>query len=225
MLSIARSRYTLATQFLFLATNALGLALGVSYNANTPDLYPNNAHHKIGWIATWIVSAQVLISVAGRVAGVMSRDAAKRNGNQEEQAFIPVSTENMAEHDAILGKFRHSDDSGHGTERNTESLRDNSLSASGQDSPSHGHEQMADYIEDEDLELKEFELSTPKNKAHSLIAKAAGKISSRAWKVLLFGYNVVDRTILVLGYVALATGIVTMARFFVGSYNDVFREI
>lgn len=220
MLSIARSRHTLSAQFLFLATNALGVMLAVSYNANTPDLYPNNAHHKVGWIATWVVSAQALVSLAGRMAGILRRDVSQRHNKEEQQAFIPISTENMAEHqrrndEVYSPKYRHSNDSGQGTEPHTESLRSNSDSASGQESPSNVHEPRTDYDEDEDLEFKAIELSPPKTKTRSLVAKVASKISRRAWRFLLFWYNFVDRTSLILGYVALATGIVTWARFFV----------
>jgi hypothetical protein len=218
MFSLARSRYTLVAQFVFLAANALALVLGISYNAQTPDLYPNNAHHKIGWIATWIVSAQVLISLVGRVAGTARRDESQTHASEERQAFIPVSTENMAEHqrnnDAIhLHKYRESYDSGQGTEPNTESLRDSS--SSGHQSPHSLEDRRMDYIDDEDLELKPVELSTARSQRQSLVAKIAGKISTRTWRALLLAYNAVDRTILILGYIALATGIVTWARFFV----------
>jgi hypothetical protein len=224
MFSLARSRFTLPAQFVFLATNTLALILGISYNANTPDLYPNNAHHKIGWIATWVVCAQVLISLIGRFAGVMKWTPPPAPHGEEHQAFIPVSTEAMAEHERIsdsvyLHKYRHSHDSGQGTEPHTDSLRSNSLSTSGAHSPRHLEDRRLDYNDDDDdddLELKEVELGSPKNDMRpSWLNKFSGKISGRTWQCLLFAYNFVDRTILLLGYVALATGIVTWAHFFV----------
>ncbi|KAI1099847.1 hypothetical protein F4804DRAFT_320724 [Jackrogersella minutella] len=228
MFSIARSRYTLAIQFLFLCTNAFGLLLGITYNANTPDLYPNNAHHKLGWVVTWVVSAQVIISLIGRVAGAMSKNgSAQEFGKEEQQAFIPVSTEAMAEHqrinDALFSdRFRHSNDSGQGTEPNTESLRSNSVSTVvGQESPIEMSDRRAQY-EDDDLEDIHFEPAEmlPSKSANSFLSKFAGKfagkIPSRAWKVLMFGYNFVDRTILILGYITLCTGLITFARFFEG---------
>ncbi|KAK8076124.1 hypothetical protein PG994_003396 [Apiospora phragmitis] len=226
MFSIAKSRYTLLIQFVFLVTNALAVVLGISYNAGTPDLYPNNAHHKIGWVATWMVCAQVLISLVGRVAGVMSRQASppKDNNKEERQAFIPVSTQNMEEHLRGNGtlyhhhKYSYSNDSGQGTEPGTESLRSDSLS-SGQESPAEANHRGMEY-EEEDLEFKDVEMKSPSPKTNSLVGKIAGKISSRAWKFLLLGYNIIDRTILILGYIALTTGIVTWARFFEG--HEVF---
>lgn len=221
MFSLARSRYTLLAQFVFIVTNALALVLGISYNAQTPDLYPNNAHHKIGWVATWVVSVQILISLVGRVAGAMKAGGSPNYTSEERQAFIPVSTENMAEHqrmneDVHLHKYRHSYDSGQGTEPNTESLRSNSVSNStGHHSPASMEDRRMDYDQDDELELKDVELGPGQTRRQSIIARAARKISTRTWKALLFGYNVVDRTILILGYVALATGIITWARFFV----------
>ncbi|KAF3059999.1 putative membrane protein C3B8.06 [Daldinia childiae] len=219
--SIARSRYTLPVQFLFLVTNALGVVLGITYNANTPDLYPNNAHHKLGWLVTWVVSAQVFISLVGRVAGVIGGKGAEGVGKEEEQAFIPVSTEAMAEHqrinDALYSHpYRHSNDSGQGTEPNTESLRSNSLSTVvGRESPIEMSDRRIHYDDLEDVHFKPAEMLGSK-KSNSFITRFTGKISTRAWKVLMFAYNFVDRTILILGYIALCTGIITFGRFFEG---------
>ncbi|KAI1646900.1 uncharacterized protein F4817DRAFT_118827 [Daldinia loculata] len=221
MFSIARSRYTLPVQFLFLITNALGIVLGITYNANTPDLYPNNAHHKLGWLVTWVVSAQVFISLVGRVAGVVGRKGTEGVGREEEQAFIPVSTEAMAEHqrinDALYSHpYRHSNDSGQGTEPSTESLRSNSLSTVvGQESPIELSDRRIHYDDLEDVQFKPAEVLGSK-KTNSIIARFAGKISTRAWKVLMFAYNFVDRTILILGYITLCTGVITFGRFFEG---------
>ncbi|KXX78262.1 Protein YTP1 [Madurella mycetomatis] len=223
MLSLARSRYTLLVQFGFLALNAGGMLLGVIYNASTPDLYPNNAHHKLGWIVTSVVSAQVVIGLLARVAGMMKR--AKSDGRAEErQGFIPVSTEAMAEHEArFSGPYgRFSNDSGQGTEPRTESLRSHSLS-SGADSPAISHKYHVDDPDaDDDLEahVPMFSKST---KAHSVVANVASKISDRFWKVLLFAYNSVDRTILILGFIALCTGIIAYGRFFEG--NGIFSGL
>ncbi|KAK5625503.1 hypothetical protein RRF57_001219 [Xylaria bambusicola] len=222
MLSIARSRYTLAAQFLFLLTNALGVLVGIIYNANTPDLYPNNAHHKLGWLVTWVVGAQVLVGLIGRVAGMMGKISRLGRGKEEEQSFIPVSTEAMAEHHRLNqsifpSSHRQSDDSGQGTERNTESLRSASMSTMvGHESPMELSDQHRHYEEEEDnLVYRSAELH-PSNASQSFIAKIASRISGKAWRVIMLGYNFVDRTILILGYITLCTGLIAYARFFVG---------
>ncbi|KAK7744332.1 hypothetical protein SLS62_010235 [Diatrype stigma] len=236
MFSIARSRYTLPTQFVFLATNAIGVVVGVVYNAKTPDLYPNNAHHKLGWLVTWVVCAQVLVGLVGRVAGVMGARNTGRGGKgtrglskEERQGFIPVSTEAMAEHHSRMNEaaaqqqspYRHSHDD---TEQEglDESRRSDSLSTMvGQESPIEQTEHRVHFAgldDDDDDDDNDFsyddEKTTSKLLSSSVLAKAAGKISSRAWTVLLFGYNFVDRTILILGYITLCLGIVAFARFF-----------
>jgi hypothetical protein len=216
MLSLARSRYTLFVQFGFLAMNAGGVLLGVIYNASTPDLYPNNAHHKLGWIVTVVVCAQVVVGLLARVAGALKRE--KTGSAEERQGFIPVSTEAMAEHESRfdLGPYaRFSNDSGQGTELGTESLRSHSLS-SGAESPRKEYHHHQDDDADGDLEAH-VPMLTKSSKAHSMVAKVAGKISGRFWKVLLFAYNFVDRTILILGFIALCTGIIAYGRFFVST--------
>lgn len=225
MLSIARSRYTLAAQFLFLLTNAIGVLVGIVYNANTPDLYPNNAHHKLGWLVTWVVGAQVLVGLVGRVAGMMNKSSPSARANEEEQSFIPVSTEAMAEHhrmnqDMFSSPYRESNDSGQGTERNTESLRSASLSTTmGHESPIELNDRRRHYEEDdEDLAFRPTEMRSS-SAPQSFVTKIASKISDKAWQIIMFGYGFVDRTILILGYITLCTGLITYARFFVSHFD------
>lgn len=221
MLSLARSRYTLLAQFAFITANAFGVLLGLIYNANTPDLYPNNAHHKLGWLVTWVLLAQVVIGLLGRVAGVLKGGPSSSSLSRERQSFIPVSSEAMEEHDSRFGIpkfFRHSNDSGHGTEPGSDTLRNHS-SASGASSPSLP-DANKEYVDDEDIDLEEADPVVPASagrvgRSREIVAKVAAKVSSRAWKFLIFGYNFVDRTILILGFITLTTGIATFGRFFV----------
>ncbi|EPE03400.1 integral membrane protein [Ophiostoma piceae UAMH 11346] len=235
MLSIARSRYTLPVQLVFLASNGAGVLFSAVYNGKTPDLYPNNAHHKVGWIATWVVCAQVIVSLLARVAGAFkSRYSDSENmSSSERRAFIPVSSQALAEHSSHhhahhSSSFRLSNDSGQGTEPNTESLRSNSVSTLGDnesirhkesyetDEP-EGHGNGDDFY-DEDLEDARVpsSLGGRGGRFTALAAKAASMISSRAWRFLMLAYNVVDRSILLLGFVTFALGIVTYGRFFEG---------
>lgn len=235
MLSIARSRYTLALQFVFLAMNALGVVLATVYNANTPDLYPNNAHSKLGWLVTWVVSAQVLIGLLGKVAGASSSRNFGTYNKNEYQSFIPVSTAAMAEHHRMNGspfanEYRLSNDSGQGTEPCTESLRSHSRSSSSNEvSPRVSDVHRKEYVEDGD-ELEDgpsmpMPTVSHENKAGSLIAKVTGKISSRVRKGLLCVYNFVDRTILPLGFATFCLGIVTYGRFFVSAEKHYRAQI
>jgi len=211
MFSISRSRWSLPVQFLFLATNAVGVLLVTIYNASTPDLYPNNAHHKIGWTLTWVMSAQVL-------AGVISAYTRQTGSDQGEEraAFIPISTEAMEEHQRIhnlrLGEaYRFSNDSGQGTEPNTESLRSQSVSLQGSD---HALPDARQYNEEEEHEEK-AEVVRRRKLDRFLSRKVPGLLSTRALRIFQFFYNFVDRVIFLLGFLGLATGFITYGGFFV----------
>ncbi|KXJ90649.1 hypothetical protein Micbo1qcDRAFT_164261 [Microdochium bolleyi] len=236
MFSIARSRYTVPTQFLFLATNAAGLVLGLFYNANTPDLYPNNAHHKLGWLVFWVACAQVLISVVGRASGALGKKSNQLRSvgkTREEQAFIPVSTEAMAAHQRMyMHPYGHARETGHLNGDHEGSERSNSVSTMiGQESPTMASfERPRTYEQDEDdnnddeddLVLKPNELGGPRG-PHAAVARLASKISQRVWIVLSFTYDLIDRTILIVGSITVATGIITYARFFEG--HEVFSGL
>ncbi|KAK4464255.1 hypothetical protein QBC42DRAFT_171759 [Cladorrhinum samala] len=241
MLSLARSRYAPLSQIIFAAVNAGGLLLAVVYNAATAeDLYPGNVHHGFGWVISVILGVQIIVGGLGRVAGKMSKPETKAGieDKKEDSGFIPVSTKAMAEHESRYNKEtnndepygrRFSDDSGQGTEIGTESLRGGSRGSvsSPPQSPTvlvHGRyatkeQEEYDDFEDEDLgEETTAMVSGMKKggKANKVAAKVASKISDRLWKVLMFGYDAVDRTILILGFVALCTGVATYGRFFEG---------
>jgi hypothetical protein len=222
MLSLARSRHRLIAQLFFLSTNAIGLFLGTLYNANTPDLYPNNAHYKLGWVATWTACAQVVLGVLGNFTS-MWKTSNGRETRAERQQFLPVSAEMIAEHELVtapqyLQSRRHSNDSGQGTERNTESLRGSSVSSTGSERLRGMVKEQHDGEED-GIEMEMIDLRL--RKRHNWLIRLQGMLSrSRPWKIFDIAYNTVDRVILPLGSVALATGVVTYGRFFVSSRTE-----
>jgi hypothetical protein len=209
MLSISRSRYSLPVQFLFLALNVVGVFLVIIYNANTPDMYPNNAHHKLGWILTWVMSAQI-------VMGVISTYTGRRGKSEKQAAFMPVSVAAMEQHQRLHNlrlaeMYRFSNDSGQGTEPNTESLRSQSISSCGEDelqgtNPAPGEE-------NNDVEKQGLMHGSRVDKF--LSKKIPGLLSWKVLRIFHFFYDVVDRLILVLGFAALATGIITYGGLFV----------
>lgn len=208
MFSISRSRFSLPTQVVFLTVNAIGVLLATIYNASTPDLYPNNAHHKLGWILTWMMGAQL-------VMGVLHAYARKdRSANAE---FTPISAEAILEHQRIhclrqAQIYRLSNDSGQGTEPNTESLRSNSLTSA--DSIDNLPEPEAE--DEEELEEKHGLMHGTAMDRY-LTKKIPALISSRSLRMLEFFYNAIDRLVLILGFVDIASGIVTYGGFFMGS--------
>ncbi|KAL4990342.1 hypothetical protein BDW68DRAFT_154554 [Aspergillus falconensis] len=209
MLSVARSRLALLSQFIFLVVNAVGLFVGIVYNSQTPDLYENNAHHKIGWVATWVFAAQVVMALIFAYAG-----RGDKAGNAYERAqFLPVSTDDMAESPTtfpagIRHEYRWSRDSGQGTERNTASLH--SRASSSCPSPSDEYdsfEKPEEEIPDQSSESRGFMNTGVLDRF--LANRVPSLVSARALRILNFVYNVIDRVILPLGSIALVSGGVT----------------
>lgn len=213
MFSIARSKFALPVQFLFLIINGLGVVAGTVYNINTPDLYENNAHHKIGWIATWVFTAQVVMSLlflySGRNRGVTAVAS-------ERAAFLPASLHNM---DArSFHNHRWSGDSGQGTEPSSPIGSSRTLS------PNREYEYSKPEPEQDPADLEEVPLG-PSSRRPSwfkntkidryLSTRVPEIASRRIVSVAEVIYEVIDRTILLLGFVTLLTGIVT--------YTGIFR--
>ena len=210
MLSISRSRYTLPVQFLFLALNAVGVFLVTIYNTNTPDMYPNNAHHKLGWILTWVMSAQLLVGVISAYAG------GKDTKHEEQSSFMSVSAAAMEQHQRmhsprLAEMYRFSNDSGQGTEPNTESLRSQSIS-------SHGEDELPEVRpapEEDDNDVEKQGLMHGSRVDKYLSMKIPGLLSSKVLRIFQGFYDVVDRLILILGFAALTTGMITYGGLFV----------
>ncbi|ATZ47308.1 hypothetical protein BCIN_02g06000 [Botrytis cinerea B05.10] len=207
MLSISRSRLSLPAQFAFLALNGGGLLCSIIYNASTPDLYPNNFHHKLGWFLICVVTAQALLGVISAYAG--RRD----EKGQENSGYIPVSREAMAEHTRMHERpkpvTRLSDDSGQGTEPNTESIRSRSMSLSGDDENTLN--------ESENDELEKVGLMEGTQVDQYLSKRLAGLLSARLLGIIRLACGVVDRVILLLGFAILTSGFVTYGGLFKGA--------
>jgi hypothetical protein len=209
MLSITRSWYTLPLQLVFLATNALALVLGLVYNHKTPELYANNSHSKTGWIITWIASVWVFMSViqmyTGRAHSFSTNDVAAH----------PMTIANMARyervHNGLSDPSRFSNDSGQGTERNSSSLFGHSRSPSVESEdqqfigPTRRYTEDADSL-DEISEKRGFLRSASVDKF--FLRHVARFAAGRTLKAIRFFYVVFERTILVQGFVAIASGTV-----------------
>ncbi|EXJ94629.1 hypothetical protein A1O1_03025 [Capronia coronata CBS 617.96] len=227
--SVSRSRFALPVQFLFLILNGLGVLFGTVYNINTPDLYENNAHHKIGWIATWVVAAQVIMSLLFTYSG---RGKANQVSAAERAAFLPVSIENMAHHDTTpYTDHRWSGDSGQGTEQSsTLHSRDGSLSTPHRD----GFDDFEKPEPEPEPESEDDEPAIPQSHPSPrwrrfnvldkyLSARVPNLLSAKLLRIFEIAYEVIDRTILVLGFIALVTGGVTYAGIF--RANNIFNGL
>lgn len=220
MLSINRSRLAFPTQVIFLILNGLGVAFGTVYNVNTPDLYENNSHHRIGWIATWVMSAQVGMSLLFIHSG--GRRTPKPASQGEQATFLPVSMEAMAQHNMRpYAECRWSGDSGQGTER---SSMHNSRDVSPTDPT--GGDSFESYKSEAELD-EEHDKTQMRSDRRGLLRNhflgqylsrhLPGMSSCRLHRIVEVLYDVIDRTSLLLGFVALTTGGVTYAGIFVSS--------
>lgn len=199
MLSIARSRYTNLSQLIVVALNALGLLFGAIYNSNTPDLYENNAHHKIGWIATWVISAQTVVGLVRRYAHT---GAATANFASIRYDRLP----DMRSSD----EYSFSRDSGHGTEPNSpRSFYLPSPAEFEEGRMSHSAHMVTNNNEEKHGPLGN-------NVVDRYFTRKFGSLaSSRIIRIAGVLYDVIDRLILFLAFTALATGIVTYGGHFV----------
>lgn len=221
MLSISRSRLNLLAQSGFFIINLGGVILAMLYNSRTPDLYPHNAHHTIGWLLTWVTVAQIclaLITASGRLRGA-------RRSSEEHLPFMQTLQQSVGGYqwanNAENGPgYRFSDDSGHGTEQNDESLRGSSSSSLEDDRDVMSGINRKYY----EGEADELALSSKKSR-HALVKRLrsvlSGKvplyISSRVTGLLRIIEAIIIRTILIQGFVAITTGAVTYAGIFVST--------
>lgn len=210
VLSLTRSRFTLALQSVFLVLNGLSVFLAVLYNAKTPDLYPNNAHHKIGWIITLVVCAHVFVNFIGRVASVLATRRARSSPQPiESLAFLNSSSRSLGNDFPYYESARHSDESFDAASPTAHSFRTSSASTAFDESAHVSQERFKEY-NTEDCQDIHADLPT--------LPKDARKPKfPRVWKSIFTIYGIVDRIILPFGFVALTTGIVTFARFFVSA--------
>ena len=141
--------------------------------------------------------------------------------SEERESFIPVSTRALAEHHAHMKAqaranrmSRYSYDSGQGTERASSSFPSQSASPM-EEQP------RADFGLDLSTNEVTKERATGRarpglfNRMDGFLARHVPAISSRLSSVLGVLYETLNRTILLLGFVALTTGAVTYSGIFV----------
>jgi hypothetical protein len=223
MLSIARSRYVLPSQFAFLVINALALLIGVVYNHKTPELYENNAHSKTGWVITWIASAWVFMAL---IQTYMDRGM---TNSFEDEATQPLNAENMAQYQRVKDEelpspSRWSNDSGQGTERNSASLYGHSRSPSVESEDQQFPGPTRKYTHDDLDDFEDVNLEKPKSSLDRFFSRNVARfVAGRTAKVIRMLYVVFERTMVVQGFVAITTGTVVYGG--IGQSNAVFNVL
>ena len=224
VLSIARSRLALLVQFAFLILNALGVLFGIIFNAQTPDLYENNAHHKIGWVATWILTAQVVMGLLFAYSG---RGKKATSTPEERVSFLPLNASTMTQVDHAFQDEespRWSGDSGQGTEPPSPSSEDPNMTP-GQRRELYDRlsksEPEDDPSEDGDFHGKTYLRGT--SVGRFLTTRVPKLLSKRLIRIMEVIYLIINRTSLILGFIAIATGGVTYSGIMVSAWTTKWR--
>ncbi|KAE8140479.1 hypothetical protein BDV38DRAFT_279980 [Aspergillus pseudotamarii] len=213
VLSVGRSRLALPSQFLFLFINTIGLLFGIIYNRQTPDLYENNAHHKIGWIVTWLIGVQAVLALIFAYAG-HGEPKQSQSRSLNHAPFLPIATDDNESLYAsrAIHEYRWSRDSGQGTEPLSPSCESQAEDDS--------------FVKPEELYAKPSGLRgwLYSSNVHRFLLKCMpGMVSNHVLRSFNIGYNVIDRIILPFGFIAITTGGVTYGGIFHG--NEVFNGL
>ena len=212
--SIARTQLALPVQFLFLFLNGVGVVVGTIYNINTPDLYRNNAHHKVGWIATWIVTAQAVMSLLFFYSGRTLQETVSKS---ERAHFLSAARQPLGQ-PYLQHHYRWSGDSGHGTESTSPASSSRTLSLNRDDEYSKSEAEDPEDMEDIPVISPRRGPSWFQNtKIDRYLSTRLPTLASRkVIKAADMAYEVMDRTILILGFIAITSGLVT--------YSGIFRD-
>ncbi|OJD38076.1 uncharacterized protein BKCO1_5000202 [Diplodia corticola] len=200
MLSAARSRLAVPAQFLFLALQALTLFVGIAYDAKTPVLYENGAYSKLRWPLFFITGIWTFLGLINFYA-----DRANASGEVGQ----PLSAAAMARYSRLQQVSsehpRFSHDSGQGTERNSASLYGHSRSPSAE-----SDNLPSPYLDDVD-DFEEKPGFQQNGRADRWISRFIPRVSTgRSLRLVRFFYVLIERTILLLGFVLLLMGTVTL---------------
>ncbi|KAK5173121.1 uncharacterized protein LTR77_003243 [Saxophila tyrrhenica] len=211
MLSVARSRYHLPAQLAFHVVNGLGVFTGFVYNNSTPDLYKHNSHHPIGWVVTSLTIAWTLMSLFVAYSEYKSKRQAGGSHSVTKSA--------MAEHArwhrySDRASARSSRDSGQGTERNSASLWGSRQGS--QESIQFKPEAPASPTEDnEDEAASEANGLLGNNRVDRFVSRNVRRFATpSASKAIRFSQIVLEKLLLLLGFVAIATGFVVWGGLF-----------
>ena len=224
MLSLARYRYALVAQLSFLGVHGLGVLLGTIYSGKTPDLYEDNAHNKIGWIVTWVVLAQ---TINGVIKLYESGTHAHGADGEEQTAFLPMSQEAMAQHEQWHGvrtseHYRYSRDSGQGTEPESPGGESYSPLQEEEDMDHFNYHRPQRMDTEADLDEKRAIPQFPA--INHLVSRFSSFVPKRAVTFMNMVYDVLNGLILILGFVAITTGIVVYGGVFVSFDVPVFND-
>jgi len=199
MFHIAGSKLRYPLHVAFLALHVIGIIPGIIYTSRTPDLYTGNSHNNLGWLLTALVSAHFL-------AG-LTKSFTKHGEPDTDHELTPFISPEIPEGESPDPDCPHQGSSPRNKSPN--SLRSNCSS------------------EETDTEtLLDVRLQYNSRREHRYDEPISWK---RRWlnisephliiQVIDTAYDIALRLFLILGFVEICTGIVTMAGIFVRAWN------
>ena len=211
MLSVARSRLTVPVQLAFLGVNGVALLIGTIYNNKTPELYENNSHHKLGWIVTWVVVAQSIMAVIRLYGGRLGSPAAKA----QAQPFgpTPVSVEAIAQHEQMQERDGHLHHARHDGDSDTPRTHSMSGTTDCEEDLARDYHQKQDEESEADCTEKRSLLGNVA--LDRFFSSVPLPIPSKVMTAIELAHSLIDRVILLLGFLAMTTGVVVYGGVFV----------
>lgn len=207
MLNIAKSNLRYPSHIAFLSLHSIGTIFGLAYNSKTPDLYPKALHDNLGWALSALIFAHFIIGI---VRDSIGRRTSGSGTKDERTPFIAEATGRMTSEE----------------ERNME--------ASNQPRRSSSSRATSPYPE-----LSESSIETDSETIYDVHLHYNSRLEhrynrpmtwSRRWanvsgsnllvRILDLWFGIVDRGLVVFGFVAICTGIVTMAGIFVRMFDQ-----
>lgn len=189
MLSVANSRTRLPVQFVFAITNGIGALLGRVYSHLTPDVYDKQKHSPVGWFG-------IVFSLFWLVMTFIPKS------NVDKQSYSKNFHSNQRSCEALL-------QSSHPSSFELEQeYQDDEL-----------HSPMLDDADETDERLengRRFHHFTTNAIFPRAIAWMTSKSSLQALQMLR---AIFDRSILVLGFICLVTGVVVFSGSFVSRFS------
>ncbi|KAF3934270.1 hypothetical protein ABW19_dt0201896 [Dactylella cylindrospora] len=205
MFAVAKSKLHIPVQFVFLVVNGFAIFLSVIYNAQTPDLYPANAHHRMGWVAVAILTAQTVVGVIFSVAKSGDGPASKEEGS---------SLMNTTQYQRMDPRQRQSSwnsDSAHGgSDRSSSSLENTRAASIEADRPYYADQE-------DEAEAKHFDEEGRFEKfARKYVPRFT--IAQRWITAANVGYQISQRLLIIWTFMLMSTGFSTYTGVFKGGW-------
>ncbi|KAF3906309.1 hypothetical protein ABW20_dc0103321 [Dactylellina cionopaga] len=201
--AVAKSNLHIPAQFVFLAINGLAIFLSFIYNAQTPDLYPANAHHRMGWVAVAILIAQTVVGIVFSVA--KSKDAPI--SKEESSSLMAAAQMRYQRMEAHQRQGSWNSDSAHGG--SDQSSRSSSIE---EESPYNSTHEEGDNLEPNTVEEE--------NRFEKLAKQYVPRFTvPQKWAMVAsVGYQISQRLLLIWSFMLIATGFSTYTGVFKGGW-------